>query len=106
MDAYWEQPAPVNLARWVECGWVLQSSGATAEHRVPPDGCLDILYDRLHGLRAVGAMTAEQRFSFPEGVCLTGIRLRPGMAGTFLGAPASEITDASAPLADLWPHRA
>jgi AraC-like DNA-binding protein len=74
-------------------------------YRVPPDGCLDIIYDRGHGLRVIGAMTREQRFNYPEGACLAGIRFRPGMARPFLGVSPAELTDVSAPLEDLWLRR-
>jgi AraC-like DNA-binding protein len=106
MPVYCEQPPTAALARWVECAWSLDCSTAIAGHRVPPDGCLDIIYDRGHGLRAIGAMTVEQRFDYPRGACLAGIRFRPGMAGAFLGASPAELTDGSAPLDDLWHRRA
>ncbi len=94
------------LARWVECAWSLESGSAIAGHRVPPDGCLDIIYDRRSGLRAIGAMTAEQRFDFPDGAHIAGIRFRPGMAGPFLGISPAQLTDESAALDELWPHQA
>lgn len=84
----------------------MNSAEAVLGHRVPPDGCIDIVYDRGHGLRAIGTMTREQRFHYPEGAYLTGIRFRPGMANTFLGISAAELTDASVSLEDLWPRRA
>ena len=106
MASYSEQLPPPSLARCVECIWLLQSDSAVTGHRVPPDGCLDIIYDRHRGLRAIGTMTREQRFDFPEGACLTGIRFRPGKAGPFLGVSPAELTDGSVPLEDLWAHRA
>jgi AraC-like DNA-binding protein len=106
MPSYCEQPPAAPLTRWVECVWLLQSDTAVSAHRVPPDGCLDLIYDHDHGLRAIGTMTREQRFDFPEGVCLAGIRFRPGMAGPFLGVSPAELTDGSAPLEDLWARRA
>ncbi|HXP87714.1 MAG TPA: helix-turn-helix domain-containing protein [Bryobacteraceae bacterium] len=105
MPVYCEQPPSAALARWVECGWVLSSATAVTGHRVPPDGCIDILYDRRQGLHAVGTMTMEQHFDYPEGVAAAGIRLRPGLAGSVLGVSPAELTDASAPLEDLWPRR-
>ncbi len=106
MPVYREhQPLPA-LSRYVECGWTLESPAGITGHRVPPDGCLDIVYDRAQGLRAIGAMTAEQRFHFPGGAQLAGIRFRPGMAGAFLGISPAELTDASAALEDLWSRRA
>jgi len=75
-------------------------------YSVPPDGCIDILYDRANGLRAIGSMTAKQSFDLAEGAYLTGIRFRPGLARPFLGISAAELTDGSAPLDDLFPRRA
>src|SRR5271168_2509456 len=106
MPSYCEQPPAASLTRWVECVWLLQSDSAVSGHRVPPDGCLDLTYDHDHGLRAIGTMTREQRFNFPEGVSMAGIRFRPGMAGPFLGVSPSELTDGSAPLEDLWARHA
>jgi AraC-like DNA-binding protein len=106
MPLYRELPPAAPLSRWVECGWIMDSADAVLGHRVPPDGCIDIVYDRGHGLRAIGTMTREQRFHYPDGAYLTGIRFRPGTAKTFLGISAAELTDASVPLEDLWPRRA
>ena len=103
---YIEEPATASLAPWIECGWTMQSDQAVVGHRVPPDGCVDFIYDREQGLRAIGAMTTEQRFDFPRGICLAGVRLRPGMAASCLGLSAAELTDRSVPLQDFWSHRA
>jgi AraC-like DNA-binding protein len=100
--AYREQPAPDLLARWVECSWCIQGDGPVTGYAVPPDGCLDIVYSRADGLRAIGTMTAEQRFDFPAGSQTLGVRFRPGMAGAFLRVAPVELTDAAIPLADLW----
>jgi AraC-like DNA-binding protein len=43
-------------------------------------------------------MTREQRFEYPAGAHLTGIRFRPGMARPFLGVAGSDLTDVSEPL--------
>jgi len=106
MESYWEEQPSASHSDWVECVWGLQSDGPVADHRVPPDGCLDIVYDRRHGLRAIGAMNREQRFAFSESATVIGVRFRPGMSAPFLHAPASELTDGSAPLQDLWPRQA
>ncbi len=105
MSLYREQPSPASHARWIECAWLLESGTEELAHRVPPDGCVDIVYGRSHGLRAIGTMTREQRFQFAENVTLTGIRFRPGMAGTILGVSPEELTDGSAPLEDVWMRR-
>jgi AraC-like DNA-binding protein len=106
MLSYREYRPPASVARWIECAWTLRRDGAVSDWRVPPDGCLDILYDRGSGLRVVGAMSTEQSFDYPDGAWLTGIRFRPGMARLFLHASAALFTDVTAPLEDLWPNRA
>jgi AraC-like DNA-binding protein len=93
------------LSPWVECAWSLDSVEPVFEHRVPPDGALDLVYDRRNGLRAVGTMTRQQSFDFPDGASMAGIRFRPGMARTFLGVPP-ELTDRTVPLEELWDRRA
>jgi AraC-like DNA-binding protein len=105
MKLYREQSPIVPLSRFVECGWFLNSTEPVIGHRVPPDGCVDIVYDCSNGLRAIGTMTREQHFHYPEGASVAGIRFRPGMAGTFLGVRPVELTDTSAALEDLWPRR-
>lgn len=102
MSVYREQPPPPSHARWIECAWLLESGTESLAHRVPPDGCVDIIYGPSQGLRVVGTMTREQRFQFPENVSLTGIRFRPGMAGTLLGVSPEELTDRSASLEEVW----
>jgi len=94
-------PAP-GLARWVECFWQAQRVAPATEWAVPPDGCLDIVYSRDLGLRAIGAMTVEQRFHYAGRMETVGVRFHPGMAGPFLKLPAVVLTDESAALEDLW----
>ena len=101
MAAYREHAPPAALRRYVECAWSLSSMGAVNGHRVPPDGCLDIIYSREEGVRVVGTMTAEQRFDFPVGVTVIGVRFRPGMAGLFLGVAPAELTDTIVPLQEI-----
>jgi AraC-like DNA-binding protein len=69
---------------------------------VPPDGCLDIIYSRDLGLRAIGTMTVEQRFHYAGRMETVGVRFHPGMAGALLKLPAVVLTDESAALEDLW----
>ncbi len=103
--AYREQAAPQGLARWVECLWWLEIGERIAGYPVAPDGCLDIVYSREDGLRAVGTMTAEQRFHLAAGSRIMGVRFLPGMAGAFLRTAAAELTDRQAAVEDLWGRR-
>lgn len=99
---YIEHRPPPALARWVECLWQAERDGSAQEWAVPPDGCLDIIYSREMGLRAVGTMTVEQRFAYAGRMETVGVRFHPGMAGPFLKLPAVVLTDQSAALEDLW----
>lgn len=102
---YREQAPSGLLSRWVECAWSFEARAAV-ESRVSPDGCVDILYERGRGLRAIGTMTVEQRFDYGRGAAITGVRFHPGVAGTFLGISPAEFTDGCVPLGDVWPQRA
>lgn len=104
MPAYSEQRAAAFLGEWVECGWTLESKRSLVGHGVAPDGCVDIIYDLNSGLRVVGTMTVEQRFHFPNGAYVAGVRFRPGMSRAFLRISPSELTDGSLPLEHLWPR--
>lgn len=103
MPAYSEERASPALSPWVEGVWRLDTETAVDNHRISPDGCLDIIYRRGAGLLAVGAMTAVLLDQLPKGAFLAGIRFRPGMARPFFGLSAAELTDRVIPLADLWP---
>jgi AraC-like DNA-binding protein len=83
----------------------MEATGSEGEFSVAPDGCLDILFSAKDGLRAVGTMTREQRYPVEPGTTV-GIRFRPGMAGAFLKARPSELTDAIEPLDAFWGHSA
>ena len=100
--SYREQAPPEALAQWVECQWRVESAVEIPHYGVAPDGCLDIVFSTSGGLRAIGTMTAERRYHLPGGERMCGVRFRPGMAGAFLKAEAAELTDAEAPLEDLW----
>jgi AraC-like DNA-binding protein len=75
---------------------------AVRGHRVPPDGCVDLVYSREEGVRVVGTMTAEQRFNYAAGTTIVGVRFRPGMAGLFLRVPPAELTDLLVSVEQIW----
>lgn len=96
MPTYRETAAPPALARWIECSWSLQVPDGVCGYRVPPDGCIDVIFDPRAGLRAVGAMTVEQRFDFAPGASIAGVRFRPGLAAAFVPVSPMELTDGAA----------
>ncbi len=80
----------------------------SAEARILPDGCIDVIYDlgEVPSARAVGTMTRAVVVETRSTGWLVGIRFRPGTAAPFLGTPASALTDSVVPLGDLggcWP---
>src|SRR5581483_11595045 len=103
---YREQRPPDAFARWIECAWSSETTEEGDAYSVRPDGCIDIVYSPAHGLRIVGTMTAEQRFHFPAGMQVVGVRFSPGKAGTCLGVAPPELTDESIALEDAWGARA
>lgn len=104
---YREYAPPGDLAPWVACFWHI-AGGATGcspfPHRVLPDGCADLLFDLEHTFTAaelVGPMSHARVFGLSGKVELLGVRLRPGVIGTFSGIPANRLLDTALPLAEL-----
>jgi len=104
--AYREHRPAAALARWVECVWCSETAEDPRGYAVRPDGCVDIVYSADEGLRMVGTMTTEQRYYYPAGLRIVGVRFQPGKAGTFLGVAPSELTDGVVALEDSWGARA
>jgi hypothetical protein len=81
---------------FVACLWTRE--GPVEPRRILPDACVDIVWT---GSRLIVAGPATQAASATTGSAL-GVRFRVGAAGAALGIPASELLDASVPLADIW----
>ena len=101
---YREHSPMVELSPFVECFWSVEAS-AVINTGVPPDGCVDIVFSPGFGLRVVGAMTTEQRFTLDAGAQTVGVRFRPGMARAILRISPAEFTDTFVEIQDLWPQR-
>ena len=105
------------LAPYVECFWTRQSDGAPAgsgpgsrEHRVLPDGCIDLIFafhpGAIGGLAdayAVGTMTRAVVVPRDERVAMLGVRFHPGGAAALLGLEAAPLTDLRVALRDAAP---
>jgi AraC-like DNA-binding protein len=105
------------LAGLVECYWSVSgrvAGGRGAWNRVLPDGCMDVILNLgdpvddgagPSALRSyvVGVMRVAMRVRHTGRADVVGIRFRPGGATAFLGVPASELTDATAPLESVVP---
>src|SRR6266508_3076010 len=72
------------------------------EHRVLPDGCIDLI--ALDGVRLVvaGPDTGPVEGDRPPGSTSVGARFRPGAGPALLGVPASAIRDLRVDLEALW----
>ncbi len=79
--------------------------GGDGDHRVLPDGCEDIVFQRGGPLLAVGAMTRARVHAVGAGYEALGARFHPGMAREFLGIPGNELTDCSPDLSAAWGAR-
>jgi AraC-like DNA-binding protein len=99
--AYREYPAPPALRPVVACLWE-QESAAAHTQRIIPDGCVDLIWVADQELVIAGADTGPRLVQLPARALSTGIRLRPGVAGAFLGMPASELRDRQPPAALVW----
>jgi AraC-like DNA-binding protein len=106
---YAEHAPPEDLAGWVACFWTQRTAlGASvpSEHRVLPDGCVDILMsfggatDSGHGTDGevsaavgVGPMTKPLVVAGGGPRLYLGVRFKPGRAYAALGIPASQLLD-------------
>ncbi len=96
MREYQEHYPGAALADAVECFWTARSGPGERPHRVYPDGCVDILYNRQGeavSLQLVGTMTAWEDVSALAGTVALGVRFRPGALGTHLPVLVDENAD-------------
>jgi len=74
---------------------------ASSARRILPDGCIDLVW-REGRLLIAGPDTSAWTSSVPAGGTVVGLRMRPGIGGSVLGLPASELRDARAESVDVW----
>lgn len=113
------------LAPYVACYWTITTGDSTGDSggddparriRVLPDCCMDAIFDLSGGLArsggeadskpsafVVGASLSPMVLSLPGSLRVIGVRFLPGGAAPFLGVPAFELAESSAPLAELMP---
>jgi AraC-like DNA-binding protein len=73
------------------CTWEQQTSVGW-EQRVVPDACVDLIWSGER-LTIAGPDTRARLVALAPGARIVGVRLRPGVAGSVLGLPASELQD-------------
>ena len=85
---YAEVAPPPDLTSLVECFWRID--GAASEHRVLPDGCIDIIL--MNGeARVVGTMT-HAIVAAPSAEPIVGVRFRPGEAARIVPMASHDLT--------------
>ena len=100
---YYREFAPsADLRRFIACGWIKAVRCEPASIPIIPDACADILTYDDGAPFVVGPDAVTRWVPLPEGLVITGLRLRPGAAQIILGCTASELLGSSALLADLW----
>lgn len=93
---YREFPPHPSLAHSVALSWVGRA-GWRRLLRILPDGCADLVWDgRL--LLVSAAQAGPLRVAVGEHGTSVGVRLRPGIAGTLIGCPPSELVPSPLPL--------
>lgn len=93
---YRERPSTITHAV------VWSSTVAVAEeHRVLPDGCLDLLWSGGR-LIVAGPDTVAHVASWRPGTPFVGLRLAAGVGPRVLGLPAHELRDQRVPLDAVW----
>lgn len=101
------------LSAFVERFWLSTHEQVARAERVLPSGTIELVVNliddevRIDGRRFAGAVfsgTYARAFVIDatQHAAMLGVHFRPGGALPFLGAPASELTDAHADLSQLW----
>ena len=103
MSRYSEHPPAPDLAELVACTWErAEAAEPDGNVRVLPDGCVDLVWSSRNGLVIAGPDTGPVVYPVEPGYAAAGLRLRPGVAGSVLGLPASELRDERPELSALW----
>src|SRR5215475_12208644 len=103
LSEYREFIAPALLSTSFLCFWnqTIIGSQGVYEHRVLPDGCIDIVFINDEPPIVVGPWTVSFVARLAARTRITGARLHPGRASCLLGIPASELLNQSIAIADL-----
>ena len=102
MSLYRELAPSRDLHALVACRWVREvpEDSTSTTTLVLPDGCVDLIW-RDGELILAGPDRSANPTSNRPGRTIVGLRLRPGVAGSVLGMPASEVLDGRFPLEDV-----
>jgi AraC-like DNA-binding protein len=99
---YREFPPAPDLYPLVACIWIRVVKNADAVREpILPDGCADIMIYGDQPPRVAGPDAVTRYVRLPDGLVITGIRLRPGAIRAALGVPADLLVNGSMQLSDL-----
>lgn len=107
------------LSEFVDYFWLFNGGQAPRKERIVPSGTSELVINlradeirihhpahskhrRLSGAVLSGPYSSILVVDAMQHESMLGVHFKPGGAFPFLGAPASELTDAHADLADLW----
>lgn len=111
-------PGPA-LSEFVDYFWLFNGGQAPRKERIVPSGTSELVINlradeirihhpahskhrRLSGAVLSGPYSSILVVNAMQHESMMGVHFKPGGAFPFLGAPASELTDAHADLAELW----
>jgi AraC-like DNA-binding protein len=102
MTSYRELAPSGEVYSLVACRWMRQAEEGEASDSVLvlPDGCVDLIW-RDGELVLAGLDQTARPSPVTAGERILGLRLRPGVAGSVLGMPASEVLDVHIRLEEL-----
>jgi AraC-like DNA-binding protein len=102
MGSYREFAPSPPLHALIACRWLREPPPGDPSDStlILPDGCVDLIW-RDDTLLVAGLDSAARRSPVRPAAAITGIRLRPGVAGAVFGIPASELLDIQVPLREL-----
>ena len=101
---YYRELAPSpDLTDLVACNWISVIRRGRFGERSPiiPDGCSDILLYDANTPVIVGPDTRMRWAELPDGLVITGLRLRPGALRAVFGCPAAQLLDRQVPMSDV-----
>ncbi|MFW6092096.1 MAG: helix-turn-helix domain-containing protein [Actinomycetota bacterium] len=92
------QAVAPELAADLVTGWTARVQG---QHRLVPDGCVDVLWIDNGTTWVCGPETAAWTFTLPPGTEAVGVRFQPGRAGEVLGFDTAEVRNTRVRLEDV-----
>lgn len=98
---WWEEAPPPVLRAYLARRWAV-SALVDGEHRVLPDGWMDVIHTEGRAPILAGADTEAKPVGRTEGMTTVGLRLQSGAAAALLGLPASELRNRRVALSELW----